>query len=271
MRKDAVPSFVMRRMPPCCRDSHQGMVGTQGRNAAPKPVAYLNARDQDKLRPFQAGVACKAEGIMRGLARVGIAALVDEATGYQNVRAANALAKVLEDFMADDYRKWTVTFPIEFYLEIARLKGWDIRKDNGRYRWPQVVGHYTNNFVYERLAPGVLEELRTKNPADHSGRRKRKHHQWLKGEIGHPRLMAHLEGLKMIMRYCDTWELFGERVDKEYRRYRMTDLGFETEITKKPNRPATQPILNSLQDRGILRLAPPNVAYGLQIQCGEWR
>lgn len=171
---------------------------------------------------------------MRGLARVGIAALVDEATGYQNVRAANALAKVLEDFIADDYRKWTVTFPLEFYLEIARLKGWEIRKENGQYRWPQVVGHYTNNFVYERLAPGVLDELRSRNPVESSGRRKRKHHQWLTGEIGHPRLMAHLEGLKMIMRYCDTWEQFEERVDKEYRRYKMTDLGFETEIVRKP-------------------------------------
>lgn len=196
---------------------------------------YLDARDKKILHPSQALVAKQAETIMRGLARVGIAALVDEATGYQSIRAADALAKILKDFIAEDYRKWTQTFPLDFYTQIARLKGWTVRQDNGSYRWPQVVGHYTNNFVYDRLAPGVLDELRRKNP-NFGGRRKHKHHQWLTGEVGHPRLMAHLEGVRMIMRFCDSWEQFIERVDKEYPRYKMTELGFEVEIKSNARR-----------------------------------
>ncbi|MCH7752817.1 MAG: hypothetical protein IH898_11760, partial [Planctomycetes bacterium] len=50
-------------------------------------------------------------------------------------------------------------------------------------RRPGVVGKYTNDIVYERLAPGVLDELRVRNPTDHKGRRRAKHHQWLSRDV----------------------------------------------------------------------------------------
>ena len=56
---------------------------------------------------------------------VGIIALVDEATGYQDVRAQRALAEILEEFIAKELQPWTKTFPYEFYTrDNARLKGW---------------------------------------------------------------------------------------------------------------------------------------------------
>jgi hypothetical protein len=53
---------------------------------------------------------------------------------------------------------------------------------------PQIVGKYTNDIVYERLAPGILEELQERNPKDTRGERPVKHHQWLTEDIGHPAL-----------------------------------------------------------------------------------
>ena len=57
---------------------------------------------------------------------------------------------------------------------------------------PGIVGTYTNDLVYERLAPGILEELEARNPKDDKGHRKGKHHQLLTEDVGHPALAQHL-------------------------------------------------------------------------------
>src|SRR5664280_281309 len=56
---------------------------------------YLKARDNNTLDRQQEHVADQAEILIRGLAHVGIIALVDEATGYQEIRTKDALAKIL--------------------------------------------------------------------------------------------------------------------------------------------------------------------------------
>lgn len=118
---------------------------------------YLKAREQDILRANQIKFAKSCEILVRGLARIGIIALIDEATGYQRERAKLALAEILEKFIAQELQAWTRTFPLEFYEQIFRLNRWPFDPVTQR---PSVIGHYTNNFVYKRLAPGVLKELR---------------------------------------------------------------------------------------------------------------
>ena len=89
--------------------------------------------------------------LVRGLAHVGIIALVDEATGYQADRARDALAKILERFIAKELRPWVKTFPAEFYEHLFRLRGWQWK--GMTVNRPQVVAHYTKDLVYARLAP----------------------------------------------------------------------------------------------------------------------
>ncbi len=167
--------------------------------------------------------------LMRGLAHTGIVALVDEATGYQYDRARDALARILEQFIAEELRPWTRTFPLEFYEQIFRLKGWPF--DPATMQGPRALGNYTNNIVYARLAPGVLEELKRKNPVV-DGRRRHKHFQWLTGEIGHPKLLAHLEGVKIIMRESSSWDDFLRRLNRHYPIITTTELGFEIELAE---------------------------------------
>jgi len=69
--------------------------------------------------------------LIRGLARVGIIALVDEATGYQEVRARQELQRILEAYVQAELRPWIKTFPDEFFKEIYRLQGWEIRALRG--------------------------------------------------------------------------------------------------------------------------------------------
>lgn len=158
---------------------------------------YLKARDAGMLAGNQLHIARQADILIRALATVGIIALVDEATGYQEIRAKKALAEILEKFIAKDLRPWTRTFPPEFYSEIFRLKGWP--GPDGVKR-PSVIGHYTNDIVYDRLAPGVLDELKRLNPPIAPGRRKHKNFQWLTGDVGHPKLKEHLIGVMALMR-----------------------------------------------------------------------
>jgi P63C domain-containing protein len=77
------------------------------------------------LRANQRHIAEACRLLSRGLTRVGIIGLVDEATGYQKERAANALAKILEQFIAKELQPWVPTFPESFYEQICRLRDLD--------------------------------------------------------------------------------------------------------------------------------------------------
>ena len=84
---------------------------------------YLRARDAGVLLASQRHVADRAEVLIRGLATVGVIALVDEATGYQRVREERALATILDKFIAKELQPWTKTFPYEFYQQIFSSSG----------------------------------------------------------------------------------------------------------------------------------------------------
>jgi len=174
---------------------------------------FLQARDAGVLAHTQLHIAKQADILMRALARVGITALVDEATGYQEVRDRLALQKILEKYITDEWAKWSRTFPEDFYKNLFRLKGLTYPYDTKSKRKPSYVGHWTNDIVYSRLAPGVLEELRKKNPRTESGGRSRKHHQHLTRDYGHPALKEHLSNVTFLMKTCQTDAEFKKRLD----------------------------------------------------------
>lgn len=177
---------------------------------------YLKARDAGKLFKSQEDMAKACDILMRALAHVGIVALVDEATGFQDHRAKDALAKILEAFVAKELQKWMRTFQPDFYKEMFRLRGLPF---NGSVKRPQYIGHLTNDLIYARLAPGVLEELRVKNPE-----RKVKHFQWLTPEVGHPKLSEHLTAVTVLMKVSDSWDAFKAMLDKALPKYKEMPL-----------------------------------------------
>jgi hypothetical protein len=84
---------------------------------------YLKARDAAMLAPNQRPIAKQADILMRGLATVGIIALVDEATRFQEVRAKDNLSRILEAFVTKELQPWVKTFPNDYYANLFRLKG----------------------------------------------------------------------------------------------------------------------------------------------------
>jgi len=189
---------------------------------------YLKARDADALLPSQKHIAIQADIIMRGLAHVGIIALVDEATGYQEVRARKSLEEILERFIAKELQKWTKTFPDEFYEHLFRLKGWQYMPFS--VRRPSYVGTLTNDLVYSRIAPGVLEELKRLTPKDSKGRRKHRYFQRLTEDIGHPKLREHLASVIALMKATTTWNPFYRMLQRSLPQYAQTiEMLLETE------------------------------------------
>lgn len=177
---------------------------------------WLKAREAGALQPQQLDKAMKAEVLMRALAETGIVALVDEATGYQSVRPQNALQSYLELVIQRELAVWAKKFPDEFYENIYKLKGWTWPGMNkNRY---SVVANYTTNLIYDRLGPGITEELIRKTPKNEKGYRPNRLHQWLSQDIGDPMLATHMHSILMFQRLAIAngygWKRFLHMVDQ---------------------------------------------------------
>ena len=166
---------------------------------------WRKADDAGKLQASQKSIAKKADLLIRALATVGAVALVDEVTGYQEVRDRTELRRILAAYINEDLLPWTMHFPPDFYEEMFRLRGWTFTGNSGR--GPRYAGKLTNEIVYEKLPPGVLTQLREKNPAK-DGQRARKHHQFLTEAIGHPHLDKQVAQVTALMRVSSTWPGF---------------------------------------------------------------
>jgi len=181
---------------------------------------FLEARNSGDLKTNQMHIAKQCELLVRSFAKVGIIALVDEATGYQYDRARHALEEILDKFISKELRKWAKTFPDEFYQEMFRLRNWQYVPFS--VKRPGVVGRYTNDLVYERLAPGVLEELKRKTPKTPSGHRRHRLFQWLTEDVGHPRLREHLTAVIALMRASSKWSQFYRMLQRALPKYGET-------------------------------------------------
>jgi general stress protein YciG len=178
----------------------------------------LDARAQGLLKtPRQHTVAAQCELILRGLAKTGIVGLIDEATGYQSMRPADALRSYFDQILRKDLAAWFKRFPDEFYENLYKLRGW-AWKGMGKNRY-SVVAHYTNDLIYERITPGLREELEERNPKNAKGQRGHKHHQWLNDEAGEKLFAQQMFAVLMIQRAClnqpgDKWQNFLNEMNK---------------------------------------------------------
>ncbi len=83
---------------------------------------YLKARRDKKLRSQQSHIAEQCEILQSGFARVGIIALIDEATGYQYDRPRRDLEEYLKTYLSESLRRWVRTFPADYFKHLCRLR-----------------------------------------------------------------------------------------------------------------------------------------------------
>ena len=160
---------------------------------------YLAAQAASKLTRQQEQIAVQAAILDRALRDIGIIGLVDEATGYQRVRARDELQVILARYIAEELLPWAKRFPDSFYEQLHRVWGWPYKP--GNYKRNAYIGRLTNQLIYEQLPPGVLSELRSRNPRDPAtGRRRRTHHEHLTDDVGHPNLQSQIQAVTTLLR-----------------------------------------------------------------------
>lgn len=157
--------------------------------------AIIQARNEGALRPSQLFLAAQAEMIVRSAAKIGIMALIDEATGYSDNKRKTEYRELFQQFLLDEVAQWHDEYPDKFFDMIYKLYGLK-RKNPDSNKHPQFFGKFIRKYIYYPLANShgaILEHLDQKNPVVYlNGGRKYKMYQFLTEKVGLPALRAHL-------------------------------------------------------------------------------
>lgn len=169
--------------------------------------AFLEARKQIDLSHRQAIIADQCEILVRAFAKVGIIALIDEATGYQYERERFELQKILKTFISEKILEWKQTFPLSYYKELFKLWNVPFTAENIK-RKPQFIGWLTNELVYKNLPRGedILEKLKKKTPKTKGGYYKYKFHQSLTRRVGREELKKIIHEIEIL-----AWASHGDK------------------------------------------------------------
>lgn len=182
---------------------------TSGYNAKILPricEVYLLAKDKVFLTKRHLPRSARCETLLGSIGKVGIISLVDEATEYQYYRVRKTLEGILDKFISKELGKWTKTFPDDFFEEMFRLRGWSYNQFS--VKRPSVVGHLTNDVVYERLSPGTLSELKKLTPGNSRNHKKDHNFHHFIRDINHPQLREHLFAVISLMKAFANWGQF---------------------------------------------------------------
>lgn len=175
-------------------------------------LVYLNANRAGVITPRQVHIVQACQILIEALADTGIVSLVDEATGYQKERGANILQEIFSKYLRDNLSKWTKQFPDELYKQIYRLRGWPTFSVCKKKF--MALAKITIDLVYERLAVGILEEMKRIMPRYDSGRKKGCYHQLLTAQIGIPALGQHIHTLIVLAQASSDWNQFYAMVQR---------------------------------------------------------
>lgn len=173
--------------------------------------AIIEADQQGATTPRQAKIVQNALLLVRSFAKVGINALVDEATGFQRDRKNDALRLLLVKYIAEGLQTWLHTFPNTFFAELDRLYGND--KTTPRSR-PQYYGRFINKYVYDPIEHGYVKSELNKLNITGDGKRKARFHQWLT-EDGRNMLIHQIGRVQGLMEMCDGIEQFKGTVTRQ--------------------------------------------------------
>lgn len=179
---------------------------------------YMEADELGILVSSQQHILKKAKILLRSLAKVGITALIDEATNYQDSRDKDELQQLLEKFIAEELRPYSKEFRSEYFEELFHLYG--LPYDPTTTKRPQYFAKFTKKYVYEMLPPNVWDELDKQNPlVFKEGTRvpKRKYHIHRQlSEKGLVFLKEHLESLISVMKLSDDIKDFRIKFSRVY-------------------------------------------------------
>lgn len=189
-------------------------------NEVAKVVA--GAAERGKLTKRQQALAIQAEILLTAFAKVGVVALIDEATGYQQIRDPSALRILVQQYIEQEKREWEKQFPDSYYDDLNRIYGSKrlTQTSTGSViqNRPQHFAKFTRSYVYHPLENGaVLEELDRINPKiDGKSSRKDRFHQHLSLGYGIEKLKRQIQEVQTLMAVSDTVNGFKKLFQKRF-------------------------------------------------------
>lgn len=180
--------------------------------------AYIKAQRDGILTEQQSAVADRLLEIISVFAKMGIVALIDEITGYQEDREKDELQKLFRAYISPELLPWQKKFPDEYYKELFRLNNWEYNF-HGIKKRPGVIGIWTNKLIYDELPPGIKDELKNSVPVSDAGNKTVRMHQFLTEDIGNPHLKSQIDQIMMLFRLSDNmedmWHKFNKARDRK--------------------------------------------------------
>lgn len=162
-----------------------------------------------RMTDRQRQMAMRASMFLSACAKLGLEALIDEATGYQYEREDDALQVKLRAFIADELRAWEKTFPDELWQEFGRLTGWQ-GSLNSRPKW---WGKLVIEMIYDTLDPDVARYIKENKPP--AGVR---WHRQLTENIGVRSLVSRCYEVIGMAKTCETMRELRDKVAEHYGR-----------------------------------------------------
>jgi hypothetical protein len=170
--------------------------------------SYVEALQADALQTDrQREIAIKCSILLASCAKVGLIALIDEATGYQYERDEDALQIKLRAFIAEELRVWEKTFPDELWEEFGRLTNWQ----KALHHRPKWWGKMVIELIYDTLDPDVAKYLKENKPP--TGAR---WHQQLTENYGVRQLVSRCFEIVGMAKTCETMKELRDRVSHYY-------------------------------------------------------
>jgi hypothetical protein len=182
---------------------------------------FQDAMIAGKLLPSQSHIGQQCRMLLKALTDKAIDDLVDQATGFDDIRKKNAIIKLLETQVSKERLRYAKMFDTDFYRLLFRLNGWAF--DPEASARPSVLGHWMNNF-YDRMTPGIRHILHSKVKRNDRGRPTEKLTQYLTDEEGKARLRELTEGIMAIGRLSRDKTDFWEKMDIAYPKLDNIDL-----------------------------------------------
>jgi hypothetical protein len=146
------------------------------------------------LSQSQMFLSKQSEIIVRSSAKVGIVALIDEATGYIKDKQKEEYRELFREFIRAEVREWEKEFPDQFFDMLYRM--YNLKRNADKTKHPQFFGKFIRKYLYAPLANSkgaVMEMIDEKNPVVYKcGGRKYKMFQFLTDEVGLPAFRAHM-------------------------------------------------------------------------------
>lgn len=175
----------------------------------------LSLRRAGKLGEGYLDYAANCEMFMLALADVGLAALIDEATGYDKIKKKREYQELFKDFIREEHSDWVREFPNEFFEHLYRVYHCE---RTGRNH-PSFFAHVITKYIYWPLADShgaILEQLKEKDPIVSKNGRRYRLHQFLTEEVGKAALRLHIGSIITLLALSNDKGMFKRIFARRY-------------------------------------------------------